>query len=91
MAKKTVSYDPKNIDHLPNDKPVVYKIMTDGGRNNYTGIAKRGRVNDRVKEHLGEIPGSKVQIEQMSSISDAMRKEANILKRAQPKYNKRGK
>jgi len=55
--------------------PQVYKITTEGGRNNYTGIAKRGRVQDRIVEHLSgskdPIPGTKVQIEQMSGIQDA--------------------
>lgn len=91
MAKKTVKYRKEDINKLPNNKPVVYKIKTEGGNNNYTGIAKRGRVQDRIAEHLNNIPGAKVQIEQMSSISDARKKESNIIKRSQPKYNKQGK
>lgn len=91
MAKKTVSYKKNDIKNLPNNKPVVYKILTAGGNNNYTGIAKRGRVSDRITEHLNRIPGSRVQIEQMESISQARKKESNIIKRAQPKYNKQGK
>lgn len=91
MAKKTVNYNSNDISKLPNDKPVVYKIKTKGGNNNYTGIAKRGQVQERISEHISEIPGAKVQIEQMSSISDARKKEANIIKRSQPKYNKQGK
>lgn len=91
MGKKTVKYNPDNINKLPNDKPVVYKILTNGGNNNYTGIAKRGRVQERINEHVSEIPGAKVQIEQMPSISEARKKEANIIKRSQPKYNKQGK
>jgi hypothetical protein len=50
--------------------------------------AKRGRVQDRIKEHLGEIPGATVNIEQFGSISDARSKEKNVIKRNQPKYNK---
>ncbi len=91
MAKKTVNYKKEDIKKLPNDKPVVYKIVTAGGNNNYTGIAKRGRVQDRINEHMNEIPGAKVQIEQMSSISDARKKESSIIKHSQPKYNKEGK
>ncbi len=93
MAKKTVPFNNKGIEKLSNDKPVVYKIQTDGGRNNYTGVAQRGRVQDRLKEHLSNdrIPGSKVQIEQMPSIKEAKVKEANIIARSQPPYNKQGK
>ena len=76
---------------LPNDKPVVYKIQTEGGGNNYTGIAQRGRVQDRIKEHLGEIPGAKVQIQQKNSIAEARKTETNIIDSSSPKYNKQGK
>ncbi|NHZ85580.1 MAG: hypothetical protein GWP19_06835 [Planctomycetia bacterium] len=88
---KTVPFNKKGISNLPKDKPVVYKILTNNNNNNYTGIAKRGRVPERLAEHLGEIPGAKVQIEQMSSISTAREKESNIISRSQPKYNKQGK
>lgn len=91
MAKKTVDYNKTNIDALPNNKPVVYEIKTKGGSNNYTGIAQRGRVQDRIKEHLGEIPGAKVQIQQHGSIADARKAETNIIARSKPKYNKQGK
>jgi excinuclease UvrABC nuclease subunit len=91
MSKKTVKYSKEKIENLPNDKPVVYKILTGNKTNNYTGTAMKGRVPDRIKEHIGEIPGAKVQIEQFSSIQDALKKEANIISRTQPKYNKQGK
>ncbi len=90
-SKKTVSYNKSGINKLPNDKPVVYKILTDNRKNNYTGIAKRGRVQGRLAEHLGEIPGAKIQIEQMPTIGNAREKESNIISRTKPKYNKQGK
>ena len=69
-----------NIGRLPNDKPVVYKIKTDGGKVNYVGVAQRARVQDRLKEHLlggkDYVPGAKVQIEQVGSIAEARRIEA---------------
>ncbi len=88
MAKKTVNYNKNGIDGLPNDKPVLYRIKTKNNGLNYAGVAKRGRVQDRLKEHLDEIPGAKVQIEQFSSINDARKKEAGVIKRNNPKYNK---
>lgn len=88
---KTVPFNKKGISNLPKDKPVIYKILTNADKNNYTGTAKRGRVPDRLAEHLGEIPGAKVQIEQMSSIATAREKESNIIYRSKPKYNKQGK
>jgi len=92
MAKKTVKFNETGANNLPNDKPVVYKIQTETGKTNYVGIAKRGRVQERIAEHLaaGEITGSKVLIEQMSSISDARAKEKNIIARNKPKFNDQG-
>ena len=51
MDRKTVDFNKTGIGKLPNNKPVVYKILTEGG-NNYTGIAKKGRVGERLEEHL---------------------------------------
>lgn len=93
MAKKTVKFNPEGIEKLPNNKPVLYKILTKNNTNNYTGVAKKGRVPDRLTEHLPKgkdpIPGAKIQIEQMSSIKDAQAKEENILSRSNPKYNRK--
>jgi excinuclease UvrABC nuclease subunit len=91
MGTKKAKFNKTGIENLPNNKPAVYKIMTEGGRNNYTGIAQRGRIQARLKEHIGTIPGATIQIEQMNSISEAKQKEARIIKRTQPKYNKEGK
>ena len=78
MGKKTTNFNKSGINKLPDNKPVVYKIKTESGNTNYVGIAKRGRVQERLQEHLpggkDYIPGTKVQIEQMTSIADA-RKE----------------
>lgn len=90
-AKKTVRFNEEGIKKLPDDKPVVYKILTEINNNNYTGIAKRGRVQERISEHLGDIPGAKVQIEQMLSIDEAAEKESNIISKMKPKYNEKGK
>ncbi len=93
MAKKTVNYNKSGIGKLPDNRPVVYRIKTERGKTNYIGVAQRGRVQDRINEHLerGKIPGAKVQIEQMPSIKIAKKSEANIISRTEPKYNKQGK
>ena len=92
MARKTVPFKGDPIKKLPNDKPVVYKILTKAGKNNYTGVAQRGRVQARIGEHLpgatDPIPGSKVRVEQMSSIAEAKQKEQRIIARTKPSYNK---
>ncbi len=95
MAKKTVNNNKTGISKLPNDKAVMYKIKTPSGKVNYVGVAKEGRVQDRLEEHLpggkDYIPGAKVQIEQVSSIAQAEKNEAAAIKRIQPKYNEQGK
>ena len=91
MAKKTTNFNKTGIDQLPNDKPVLYKIQTPSGNTNYAGIAKKGRVQDRLSEHLGNIPGAKIQIEQFGSIKDAAKKESNVISRSKPRYNEKGK
>ena len=95
MARKTIRFNKSGLDTLPENKPVVYKIITKSGTNNYTGIAKRGRVQEKLSEHLpggpDAIPGAKVIIEQVDNLPTAKKKEANTIKRTQPKYNKQGK
>lgn len=91
MATKKVKFNQGSIEKLPNDKPVLYRIETESGRLNYAGTAIRGRVQERIAEHLGEIPGATVRIEQLPSITEAKEKEANVIKRNQPKYNQQGK
>ena len=95
-GKKSGSFDKKGIEGLAKDKPVVYTIEDGKGKNLYTGIAKRGRVEDRLKEHLPGAAdpirgGSKVKIQQKSSIDDARKSEARIIKSLQPPQNKQGK
>ena len=91
MGTKKVKYDPEAIKGLPKDKPVLYRIETEGGNLNYVGTAKRGRAQERIQEHVGEIPGATVRIEQFKSIEDARKKESNVINRNNPKYNKQGK
>ena len=93
MAKKTVSFNKSGLGKLPDNKSVVYRIQTNGGKTNYVGVAKRGRVQNRISEHIedGKISSVKVQIEQMSSIKAAKEKEKNIIARTKPKYNEQGK
>ena len=83
MAKKTVSNNRTSISKLPDNKPVIYKIKTESGKVNYVGVAQRGRVQERLEEHLpggrDYIPGAKVQIEQVRSIAEARKKEASII------------
>ena len=95
-GRKSGSFDIKGIKGLAKDKPVVYTIENSDGKNLYTGVAKRGRVEDRLKEHLPGAAdavrgGTKVKIQQKSSITEAEKAEARIIKSQQPPQNKKGK
>lgn len=83
MAKKTANFNKTGIGKLPANKPVMYKIKTESGNVNYVGVAKMGRVQERLKEHLAGgkdyVSGTKVQIEQFSSIADARKKESSVI------------
>ena len=57
MGRKNVKYNKTSIELLSNNKPVLYRIKTANGKPNYVGIAKRGRVQERIKEHLGAYSG----------------------------------
>lgn len=95
-SRKSGKFNAEGIENLANDKPVVYKIKDEKGNNIYTGSAKRGRVTERLKEHLptgkDAIRGGKtVEISQKPSIAEARKSEERIIKQAQPRQNKKGK
>ncbi len=95
-GKKTSGFNSDGIESLAKDKPVVYKIENNNGVNIYTGVAQRGRVEARLKEHLpgGKDAirgGAKVRILQKSTIAAALKAEARIIKQQKPAQNKKGK
>ncbi len=94
--RKTTKMNHDAIDELAADKPVVYRIRNRAGDVVYIGSAKRGRVKERVEEHLSDgsdrVPGAaSVSIEQKKSIAEAQEAEARAIKRSKPRHNKRGK
>ena len=95
MTQKTVRFTKTGIAKLPENKPVVYMIVTANGKPNFIGIAKRGRVQERLSEHLPSgpdaIPGANVVIEQVDGLIIAKQKLANKIKWLHSTYNKQGK
>ncbi|MBU1032043.1 GIY-YIG nuclease family protein [Patescibacteria group bacterium] len=93
---RTKSFTKANIQNVPDDKAVVYKIKNDTGKNLYTGIAGRGRVQDRLLEHKELkkefIPGgTKFQFTQVENKDRAKKIETQIIKKEQPKFNEQNK
>jgi len=69
---RTKKFTKTNIQKLPDDKAVIYKIKNASGNNLYTGIAGRGRVVERLLEHKNikkeVIPGgTHIQIAQVKT------------------------
>ena len=93
---RSKSFTKTNIQNVPDNKAVVYKIKNDNGKNLYTGIAGRGRVQERLLEHKeqkGEsVPGgTKFQIAQVENKDRARKIETQIIKKEQPKFNEQNK
>ena len=94
-GQKSGPFTRDGIEKLVADKPVVYKLLGHKGGNRYTGVAKRGRVKERLLEHL---PGAKdpvrgakrVELLPKKSIQDAEKSESRIIARDKPPGNKQG-
>lgn len=98
MAKFTrpQKFTKTNIENVPKDKAIVYKLRNASGKNLYTGIAGRGRVQDRLLEHKElkreKIPGgTRFQFVQTKNKERAEQIEKQIIKKEQPKFNEQNK
>ncbi len=88
-AKK---FNKTSIKNIPEDKPVVYRLLSSSNKELYTGIAKRNRAQDRLLEHLvlkkEKIAGAtKVKIAQAPNLQSAKKIEKRLIKQLQPKFN----
>jgi excinuclease UvrABC nuclease subunit len=81
-----------NIAKIPQDKAIIYKIKDASGTNLYTGIAGRGRSQERLIEHKDikkEViqGGTRFQFVQAKNKEKAHNIEKKIIKDEQPKFN----
>jgi len=93
---RTQKFTKENIKNVPKEKSIVYKIKDREGENLYTGIAGRGRVQDRLLEHKElkreQIPGgTRFQFAQVKNKERAEQIEKQIIKKEQPKFNEKKK
>ena len=89
---QTQKFIKSNIKKIPENKAIVYKIKNVKGKNLYTGIAGRGRGQDRLLEHKElkrEIisGGTRFQFTQVKNKSRAEQIEKQIVRKEQPKFN----
>jgi len=93
---KPRKFNKTSIENLPEEKPILYLLKNNSGDELYLGIAKKGRVQERLKEHLTlkkeKIPGAaKVKIAQFSSIEKAKIAEKRLIRKLEPKFNEQNK
>lgn len=93
---RTQKFSKVNIEKVPKDKAIVYKIKNSAGKNLYTGIAGRGRVQDRLLEHK-ELKREKIsgatqfQFTQRKTKEIAEKIEQKIINKEKPRFNIKGK
>ncbi len=93
---RTQKFTKANIEKAPRDKSIVYKLKNTTGKNLYTGIAGRGRTQDRLLEHKElkreKIPGAtQFQFAQVKNKDRAEQVEKQIIRKEQPKFNEQNK
>lgn len=96
-TKKTVPLTKAGVKKIPNNKAGVYDIKNKDGKTEYVGMAKAGRLKDRVKEHLPSSPkdpikgGRTVTTKQEATKAAALKTEKKLIKSKQPPQNKKSK
>jgi excinuclease UvrABC nuclease subunit len=93
---RTQKFTKENIAKVPQDKAIVYKIKDSEGENLYTGIAGRGRSQERLLEHKEvkkeKIPeGTRFQFVQVKNKDRARIVEEQIIKKDKPEFNEQHK
>jgi len=88
-AKK---FNKTNIKNIPENKPIIYRFLSNSNEELYIGIAKRNRTQDRLLEHLltkeEKIAGAtKIKISQTANLESAKKIEKRLIEQLQPKFN----
>ena len=79
----------KTVEDLPNSNPSLY-VLERQGKPIYAGVAKRGRLQDRLQEHMdqNDVPGAtRVRVRPTSSIDEAKVAEKDFIRREKPRFN----
>lgn len=93
---RTQKFTKANIAKVPQGKAIIYKIKNKSGENLYTGIAGRGRSQDRLIEHKDikkdKIPGgTRFQYAQVKTKDRAHKIEKVIIDSEKPEHNEQHK
>lgn len=89
---KTQTITKGNIEKVPGNKPGIYRIKNAQDKTLYVGMAKGGRLDERIAEHKGEFKGgTRFQYKLASSKEVAERMERKEIKNWKPVFNKKHK
>lgn len=81
-----------NIEKVPADKPGVYRIKNSQNKTLYIGMAKGGRLDERIAEHKGEFKGgTRFQYKLAPNKEVAKKMEREEIKNWKPIFNKKDK
>ena len=79
----------KYIEKVPKNKPGIYRIKNSQNETLYIGMAKGGRLNERIEEHKGKFKGAtRFQYKLAPSKEAAERMERKEIKNWKPVFNK---
>lgn len=91
MAKIKLRFTKKEIKQLPETKPGVYVIENNQGTNMFSGVAKRGQVQETLFNHFyggdNYIPGARLQFEQFNNLTECGERLKAVIAKDDPKYN----
>lgn len=94
--RPTQKFTKENIENIPEDKAIVYKLKDKANENLYTGISGRGHGQERLSTHKEvkneKIPGAtRFTYTQVKNKDRAEQVEKQIIRQEQPKFNKQKK
>lgn len=88
------SFNKEMIETISADQPNGYELFDIKGELSYVGIAKRGRINERLLEHYDYSEFNKeithFATKEFSSIDQAKEWEEKVIESEDPKFNKQG-
>lgn len=89
---KTKPMTKADIANVPGNKPGIYRIKNAQDKTLYVGMAKGGRLDERIAEHKGIFKGgTHFQYKLASSKEVAERMERKEIKNWKPVFNKKHK
>ncbi len=89
---KSKPFVKKEFEKIPGNKPGIYRIKNAQNKTLYVGMAKGGRLDERIAEHKGEFKGgTRFQYKLAPNKEVAEKMERKEIKNWKPVFNKKHK